>query len=114
MESKSEININVTLDPNKVPEKIEWKATDLNKGFEPVKGMLLSMWDANSQNSLRIDLWTKEMSVEEMKLFFHQTLVTMADTYERSTGDVRLSEDMRDFCFYFAKRTNIISEEEEK
>ena len=71
MESKSEINIHVSLDPNKVPEKIEWKATDLNKGYEPVKGMLLSMWDANSQNSLRIDLWTKDMSVEEMKLFFH-------------------------------------------
>lgn len=111
MNSTSEININVTLDANKVPEKLEWKATDLNMGFEPVKGMMLSMWDANAQNSLRIDLWTKEMSIEEMKLFFHQTLVTMADTYERATGDNLLSEDMRDFCFYFAKKTNIVKEE---
>lgn len=107
----SEINIKVTLDDNKVPEKMEWNATELNKGFETVKAMMLSMWDPKEQNSMRIDLWTKEMSVDEMKVFFHQTLVTMADTYERSTGDKLLSEDMRDFCFYFAKRTNIIKEE---
>lgn len=111
MGSKSEIIINVALDDNKVPEQIEWKATDLNMGFEPVKGMMLSMWDPKAQNSLRIDLWNKEMSVDEMNLFFHQTLVTMADTYERATGDNLLSEDMRDFCFYFAKKTNIIKEE---
>jgi gliding motility-associated protein GldC len=111
MSNVSEININVTLDVNKVPEKLEWKATDLNMGLEPVKGMMLSMWDPAAQNTLRIDLWTKEMSIDEMKLFFHQTLVTMADTYQRATGDNLLSEDMRDFCFYFAKKTNIIKEE---
>jgi len=111
MASTSDINIKVTLDDNKVPEKMEWSATDLSKGYENVKAMMLSMWDPNQQNSMRIDLWTKEMSVEEMRVFFHQTLVTMADTFERSTGDKRLSEDMRDFCFYFAQRTGIIKEE---
>ncbi len=110
MKSTSDINIKVSLDENKVPEKMEWNASDLSKGHEPVKAMLLSMWDPKEQNSLRIDLWTKEMSVEEMKLFFHQTLVTMADTYERATGDNLLSEDMRDFCYYFAKKTSLIKE----
>ena len=111
MPINSQININVTLDENKVPEKLEWKATDLAMELEAVKGIMLSMWDPAQQNSLRIDLWTKDMSVDEMKLFFHQTLVTMADTYERATGDNLLSEDMRDFCFYFAKKTNIVKEE---
>ena len=111
MSSTSEIIINVTLDANKVPEKLEWKATDLSMNPEPVKGMMLSMWDPAAHNTLRIDLWTKDMSVEEMKLFFHQTLVTMADTFERATGDNLLSEDMRDFCFHFAKKTNIVKEE---
>jgi gliding motility-associated protein GldC len=111
MAQTSEISIKVTLDENKVPDKMEWNATDLSKGYEKVKAMMLSMWDPDQQNSMRIDLWTKDMSVEEMKVFFHQTLVTMADTFEKSTGDKLLSEDMRDFCFYFAKRTNIIKEE---
>jgi hypothetical protein len=30
---------------------------------------------------MRIDLWTKEMPVDEMKIFFHQTLVAMSDTF---------------------------------
>ena len=112
MKTKSEINIAVELDENKVPEKMNWQASDISNNPEPIKAFLLSMWDAKENNSLRIDLWTKEMSVDEMKFFFHQTLLTMADTYERSTGDKPLSEDLRDFCFYFAKKTNIIKEEE--
>jgi hypothetical protein len=32
---------------------------------------------------MRIDLWTKEMPVDEMKIFFHQTLVAMSDTFHR-------------------------------
>jgi gliding motility-associated protein GldC len=55
-----------------------------------------------------MDLWTKEMSVEEMKQFFHQTLLTMADTFERATGDTRITGDMRDFCYYFAERMNLL------
>jgi gliding motility-associated protein GldC len=66
------------------------------------------MWDEKAKNTLRMDLWTKEMSVEEMKQFFHQTLLTMADTFERATGDTRITGDMRDFCYYFAERMNLL------
>jgi gliding motility-associated protein GldC len=111
MSNKSTLKIDITLDENKVPEKMEWSASDLNQEPEAVKAFLLSMWDPKENNSLRIDLWTKEMSIEEMKFFFHQTLLTMADTYERSTNDKPLAEDMRDFCYYFAKKINIIKEE---
>jgi gliding motility-associated protein GldC len=41
---------------------------------------MLSVWDSKSKESMRIDLWTKEMPVDEMKIFFHQTLVAMSDT----------------------------------
>lgn len=111
MANTSDINIKVHLDENKVPEKIQWKASDMGMEYETVKASMLSMWDPKEQNTLRIDLWNKEMSVEEMNMFFHQTLVTMADTFERATGNKNLCEDMRDFCFYFAKKTNLIPED---
>jgi gliding motility-associated protein GldC len=55
----------------------------------------------------RKDLWTKDMMVDEMKLFFHQTLVSMADTYEKATADDKMAGDMRDFCEYFADKLNL-------
>jgi gliding motility-associated protein GldC len=49
---------------------------------------------------MRIDLWTKEMPVDEMKIFFHQTLVAMSDTFHRATGDEKMAETMKDFCYF--------------
>jgi len=47
------------------------------------------------------------MMVDEMKMFYHQTLLTLADNFERATGEVEMSQDLRDFCDYFAKRMEI-------
>lgn len=69
--------------------------------------MLLSIWDANNQETLRIDLWTKDMPVDQMKVFFHQTLSAMADTYERATQDDKMAATMRDFCEYFADKLDL-------
>jgi gliding motility-associated protein GldC len=41
------------------------------------KAIMLSVWDSKEKESMRIDLWTKEMPVDEMKIFFHQTLVCL-------------------------------------
>jgi gliding motility-associated protein GldC len=71
--------------------------------------MLLSLWDSKHKDTLKLDLWTKNMTVDEMKIFFHQTLVTMADTLEQSINDDRISGDMRDFCAYFAEKMEIKS-----
>ena len=105
---KSEINIKVELDENNVPEKMEWTAQDGGVSKEKSKAMILSMWDGEQQNAMRMDLWTKDMTVDEMKVFFHQTLLTMTDTFERATGDQRITGDMRDFCLYFAERMEIL------
>lgn len=69
---------------------------------------MLSIWDSNKQETLRIDLWTKDMPVDEMKLFFHQTLVAMSDTFRRATNDEAMSETMKDFCDYFAEKLDLI------
>lgn len=106
---KKEISITVALDENNIPEKIDWNATDKEgEGIANCKAMFLSMWDPRKQDTLRLDLWTKEMTKEEMKIFFHQTLVTMADTLENATEEAGMAEDMRDFTSYFAEKMEIV------
>jgi len=104
---KSEIKIQVELDENKVPEILRWTAPDGGIEKDTAKAMLLSIWDSKVQETLRIDLWTKDMPVDEMKKFFHQTLVAMADTFERATDDKKMSDTMRDFCAYFAEKLEL-------
>ena len=100
----SEISLKILLDENQVPEKINWSAPDGGIENEETKAVLLSVWDANAKETLRIDLWTKDMPIDEMKQFFHQTLVAMTNTYERATADDRLANTMRDFCEYFEEK----------
>ncbi|WP_413513426.1 gliding motility protein GldC [Myroides odoratus] len=104
----SDIHIRVELDENRVPDKLTWTAKDGGVDMAKSKAMLLSIWDDKVQETLRIDLWTKDMPVDEMKKFFHQTLVAMADTYERATEDEKMAATMRDFCAYFAEKTDLI------
>ena len=103
----SEIKFFVELDENKVPEKLSWTAQDGGVQAEEAKAIMLSIWDSKAQESLRIDLWTKDMPVDEMKLFFHQTLVAMSDTFKRATDDEKMSDTMKDFCDYFAEKLDL-------
>ena len=104
---KSEIKFIVELDQNRVPEKLSWTAQDGGIEAEEAKAMMLSIWDSKSQETMRIDLWTKDMPVDEMKLFFHQTLVAMADTFLRATDDQKMTDTMKDFCDYFAEKLEL-------
>lgn len=104
---KSEIKLVIELDENRVPEKLRWSAPDGGVNNEETKALMLSVWDSKPQESMRIDLWTKDMPVDEMKVFFHQTLVSMAATYERATGDKQMSDTMKDFCDYFAEKLEL-------
>lgn len=103
----SNINLEVELDENRVPEKLHWTAQDGGIDNEEAKAMLLSLWDHKSQETLRIDLWTKDMPVDEMKVFFHQTLVAMADTFYKATQDEKMTATMKDFCDYFAEKLEL-------
>jgi gliding motility-associated protein GldC len=107
--NKSEIKFLVELDENRVPEKLLWSAKDGGVDLEEAKAIMLSVWDSKSKESMRIDLWTKEMPVDEMKIFFHQTLVAMSDTFHRATGDEKMAETMKDFCEYFAEKLELKS-----
>ncbi|MGY3791288.1 gliding motility protein GldC [Aquimarina sp. 433] len=104
---KSEIKIEIELDENRVPEKLNWTAKDGGVENEETKALLLSVWDNKSKESLRIDLWTKDMPVDEMKVFFHQTLVSMSETFNRATQDEKMTATMKDFCDYFAEKLDL-------
>jgi len=103
----SEIKIKVSLDENKIPEHITWSAPDGGVEKMKSKALLLSVWDDKTKEALRIDLWTKDMPLDDMKVFFHQTLSAMADTFQRATSDDKMSETMRDFCNYFAEKLEL-------
>jgi gliding motility-associated protein GldC len=103
----STIKLKVSLDENRVPEKLNWTAEDGGIKNEEAKAMLLSVWDSKTKETLRIDLWTKDMPVDEMKQFFHQTLTAMSDTFLRATQDEKMSATMKDFCDYFAEKLEL-------
>lgn len=101
---ESKIIVNVTLDDNNIPEKLQWEATDGAQELSESKAAFLSFWDLKTKETLRIDLWTKEMESDEMKHFFHQTLLSMSDTLERAIGEDKMAGDLRDFCHHFSEK----------
>ena len=103
----SEITLTVALDENRVPERLNWSAQDGGIDNEEAKAMLLSVWDNKNKESLKIDLWTKDMPVDEMKIFFHQTLVSLSDTFMKATQDEKMTASMKDFCAYFAEKLEL-------
>lgn len=105
---KAEIKITVELDDKNVPETLTWESTDAETQEKlAAKAMILALWDHNYKNALRIDLWTKDMPVDEMKRFFYETLQTMADSFLRATGETNIVEDLRDYCAHFAEKMEI-------
>ena len=105
----SVITIKVGLNDQGLPEDIQWKAT--GSGMENInysKAFLLSMWDRKESTTFRVDLWTKDMPVDEMKRFFYETLVTMSDTYERATSDKDAAAEMKKFSEEFGKKTGVL------
>lgn len=113
---KAEIKLNVELDENNVPETILWSSSDGDTSDEmPAKAMFLALWDSQYKNSLRIDLWTKDMPYDEMKRFFYETLQTLGDTFLRSSGGDQTAEkviaDLRDYCAHFAEKMEVMEPE---
>jgi gliding motility-associated protein GldC len=102
---KSTISIDVHLDAHQVPEQIHWHATDSTADErQKAKAMCLAFWDGAERSALRIDLWTKDMMIDEMGDFYYQMLMTMADTLLRATRQDELSADMKSFAKTFQQK----------
>ncbi|AZB20683.1 gliding motility protein GldC [Kaistella haifensis] len=104
---KTQITIDVELDENHVPEKMMWHAQDGGIEKEETKATMISVWDDKKMEALRIDLWTKEMPVDQMKMFLHQILISMSHTYQRATGEEDVAAWMEEIAEEFAQRSAI-------
>jgi gliding motility-associated protein GldC len=95
----SNIQFNIQLDSNNVPDRIEWNATDKpEEGPSETKSISISLWDHVQKNTMRIDLWTKEMPVEEMKRFYIDCLGGLAQSVLSATGDEKMSTEINQLC----------------
>jgi gliding motility-associated protein GldC len=101
---KSTITIDVHLDTQNIPEEISWHASDNAGQVEKTKSFALSFWDAENSAIMRIDLWTKDMLVGEMKRFFLQTLGGMNETLKSATNDQEWFEEVEKTIQNLAQR----------
>lgn len=106
----SEIALKVGLDDERMPVDMELSGTDFPEP-QAVKAMLLSVFDMDRKETLKIDLWTKDMQVQEMDRFVFQSLRGMTDTYAKATNNVALANQMAKFVEYFGQQTGIIPTE---
>lgn len=104
--TKADIHISVEREANDITN-IAWQADEApESGVQNAKAMILALWDAQSRNSLRIDLWANDMTIDDMNDFFFQTLLSMADTYSRATNNKDIMADMKIFAREFAEKAS--------
>jgi gliding motility-associated protein GldC len=112
---KSTITIDVALDDKNVPEQISWNATESTaENARPAKALMLAFWDGADKTALRMDLWTKEMMVDEMADFYYQTFMTMADSFDRATHQHELVHEIKAFAKVFYNKFQDIQIRENK
>jgi gliding motility-associated protein GldC len=115
MFKESQIKLLVTVDEKKLPVKIEWEADDAGfPGRKESNTMMLSLWDKKEKMTYSIDLWTKEMTVEDMQIHFHQMLLKMSDTFNRSTNNLDVANMIKKFSQDFALKVGIKNVPDEK
>jgi len=103
----NEINFKVLVDDNHLPVDIKWEVSGAEEKSH-AKSMMVALWDATENNTLRIDLWTKDMSVDEMKKFYHQNIMTLTDTYIRATNDTKTAEAVKNFFLQVGKDIGVL------
>jgi gliding motility-associated protein GldC len=109
----SEIKVRVGLNAEQVPVRLDWMAEDDPAGakWSEIKAMLFSIFDKDSRDTLKIDLWTNEMRVDEMNRFYYQVFRSMTDTYFQATQNAEMANEMRSFVQYFGEKTEVLIEE---
>jgi len=108
MNKKSEIKFFFEIDENKRPQTIHWQADDADfGGLKEAKTMMLSLWDKNDNVTLGIDLWTKDMLVDDMNLHFYQIILKLGDTYRKSTSNPEVGKMFDEFASQYAEKIKL-------
>ena len=108
MNKKSEIKFLIEIDENKMPQTIHWQADDADfGGLKEAKTMMLSLWDKNDNVTLGIDLWTKDMLVDDINLHFYQIILKLGDTYRKSTSNPEVGKMFDEFASQYAEKIKL-------
>ena len=107
---QSSINIEIGLNKDNMPVEIKWQSSDAPPSVpkQDAKAMLLSFLDRPTKDTLKIDLWTVDMQVDEMDKMMFNTLRSLADAYFRATNNKELAEQFQQFVHYFGQKTEVI------
>lgn len=96
---KSTIQFTVELDQNNVPDRILWDATDKpDEGSNETKAICIALWDHTQRNTMRIDLWAKDMPVDDMKRFYIDCIGGLSQSALTATADEFMAKEMRALC----------------
>lgn len=115
MSRTAEIKLNVDLDGDNLPTRIEWEASEAGKdGPQSSQSMLLSLWDSDNRTAAAIDLWTKEMTVEDMNLFYYQVFHRLADSYLRATKNTDVAKLIHAFGDDFGHALGLLEQSDPK
>lgn len=105
----STIRLDVALDEQRIPERLRWQSSDGQQAEGgDTRAFLLAIWDTERRETLRIDLWNKDMQRDEMDLLVFQTLLTLSDSYQKANGDQDVADMLKEFGFAFGERTKLI------
>lgn len=107
MGQKSEIKLSIELDDNNIPEKVRWEAQG-GQASRLADAFHLFIWDKMDKSVYNIELWTKDMLVDDMNIHFFQTIMQMSESYERATGNKEMAQKMKEFGYKFGEGTKII------
>tara|TARA_B100000963_G_C22537938_1_gene630744 strand:- start:266 stop:643 length:378 start_codon:yes stop_codon:yes gene_type:complete len=105
---KEKFSIDVLMDENLIPEDLQWNSSQGKGQSEKASAALIYLWNAQKNETFCLDLWTKKMSIEEMNKMMFQTIMTLANSYEKATSEDQLANAMRDFGEFFGEKTEIL------
>ena len=108
MSRTAEIKVLVDLDGDDVPTQIKWQASEAkDEGFVSCQTVMLSLWDSDNNTTASIDLWTKEITIDDMNLHFYQILRKMAETYLRATNNPDMATEIHEFADGFGTKLGL-------
>ena len=105
---KKTLKFEVEIDENNLPNNIKMIGEETKNTAIMLKALMIAAWDASKKETLRVDIWTKDMPVNDMFILYHQNLMGMATSLEKSTGEEKLAQALRDYCSFFAEKTKIL------
>jgi len=105
---KKTLKFEVEIDENNLPNNIKMIGEETKNNAIMLKALMVAAWDASKKETLRVDIWTKDMPVNDMFILYHQNLMGMATSLEKSTGEEKLAQALRDYCSFFAEKTKIL------